>query len=182
MQRCTVTVRLSGDLNNTVRKSNVSPAEIVILREIHGGVDAVVDIQPNGMDKMPHRQERDRLEVIYGGPLVEKIFPGKFAPLPVSLKDIDVDAEEPAADLPGAGEEAGAATQAPEPGTQEPAPQDDGLTGDDEALIERVKHAKTRAELREIATDNEVDLDDVSDRMDDMRTAILTALFPDQKL
>jgi hypothetical protein len=88
MQRCNVTVRLAGDVGNTVGKFGVSVAEIAILRAIHGA-DAVVDIKPTQNDKTPHRDERNRLSLIYGKGIVDKIFPGQFAKLPVTLKEIE---------------------------------------------------------------------------------------------
>lgn len=98
MQRCNVTVRLAGDVGNTVPKTNVTVAEIVVLRSVHGD-DAVVDIKPTHNCKTPHREERDRLCIIYGRPRVDKIFPGVFAKLPVSLKDIEVAPPEEDAEL-----------------------------------------------------------------------------------
>ena len=89
MQRCNCTVRLSGDQNNTVPKKGVSPAEIAILVAIHGD-GSITDIQPTHMDKTPHATERSRLSTIYGHHVVDRIFPGEFSPLPVSLKDLSL--------------------------------------------------------------------------------------------
>lgn len=90
MQRVKCLVRLGGDLNNTVQKEGVSPAEIVILNDIHGGPDgdAVVNIQPTHMDKDSHAKERGRLRGIYGHHVVDRLFPGEFSRLPVTLKDL----------------------------------------------------------------------------------------------
>lgn len=98
MQRCNVTVRLAGDVGNTVPKTNVSVAEIAVLRAIHGD-ESVVDVKATHNDKTPHRDERDRLSVIYGRPIVDKIFPGTFAKLPVSLREIDLAPVEAEPDL-----------------------------------------------------------------------------------
>lgn len=170
MQRSECTVRLAGDINNTVRKRDVSPAEIVILRAIHGGPDSVQDIKPIMMDKMPHQQERARLAYLYGDKVVDGCFPGAFAKLPVTLKEIAIDAEEVDEDavLDPPEEEAEAA---PEP-----------LDMVDQQIVDDVLAAKTRAELHKLAEDNEVDLSDVPDKMDEMRKAIITGLFPDYKL
>ena len=91
MQRVRCLVRLNGDLNNTVQKEGVSPAEIVILNDIHGGTDgeAVVNIQPTHMDKDSHAKERGRLRGIYGHHVVDRLFPGEFSRLPVTLKDLE---------------------------------------------------------------------------------------------
>src|SRR3546814_6298215 len=56
MQRVDCQVRLSGKLTHTVGKKNISVAEIVALRAIHGA-DAVVDVQPKANDKTPHAAE-----------------------------------------------------------------------------------------------------------------------------
>lgn len=165
MQRNTVTVRLSGELGNTVEKTGVSPAEIIILRAIHGGDDAVVNIRPTGMDKMPHIQERARLDFAYGAAVVDALFPGKLSQLPVSNSDIGVEAPNP--DEPAPAEAEAAEDKA-----------DDGLLPDDLELIDTINGAKTKKELHDLAKANEVELDHVPDRMDAMREHIIKELFP----
>lgn len=93
MQRCSITLRLSGDPGNTIYKNEVTPAEIVLLRAIHGA-DAVIDVKPTHMCKTPHREERQRLSLIYGKKRLDATFPGDFTKLPVSLKDIELTKEE----------------------------------------------------------------------------------------
>ncbi|API60535.1 hypothetical protein BSL82_15630 [Tardibacter chloracetimidivorans] len=98
MQLCNVEVRLGDSAGHTVRKSDVTPAEILVLRAIHGE-SAVVDINPTKMSKRAQHEEWDRLQRSYGrtpagltdagnGSLLEKLFPGAQKNLPVSLKDI----------------------------------------------------------------------------------------------
>jgi hypothetical protein len=164
MQRNTVTVRLSGDLGNTVEKFGVSPAEIIILRAIHGGDDTVTNIRPSGMDKVPHIQERARLDYAYGAGVVDQLFPGKLSQLPVSNSDIGIEQGQP---------EEAAAPQGPDA-----AKTDDGLLPDDLELIGTINAAKTKAELRDIAIANEVELENVPDRMDAIRDHIIKELFP----
>jgi len=164
MQRVTCTVRLSGDVGNTVQKTGVSPAEIVILRDLHGGPEAVIDIQPNSMDKVPHGTERARLVDIYGQHVVDRIFPGQFSQLPVSLKDIEIavpdeDEEEDQTDA----------------GSEDPLA---SLDDDDKALVELVQGAKSKSDLYSIAKDNEVDLKPFEDKMDALKAGILSTLFP----
>jgi hypothetical protein len=65
MDICSATVRLAGDLNFTVPKANLTIAEIVVLRRIHGD-DAVVDIVKTGEAKRSLGRERGRLGTIYG--------------------------------------------------------------------------------------------------------------------
>ena len=109
MQECSVTVRLGGSLNHTVPKPTVTPAEIQVLRAIHGG-DSVVDIVPIRFNKRDHVAEFDRLTRLYGatnvGPgegllnetgqqnLVAKLFPGVSPRLPLRLRDIGLGAYE----------------------------------------------------------------------------------------
>ena len=89
MQRCTCTVRLGGDLGNTVELTGVSPAEVLILRHVHGD-DAVVGFRPGGNDRGQVVDERGRLTAKYRGKLKE-VFPGASAKLPDSFKDIGID-------------------------------------------------------------------------------------------
>jgi len=98
MQICECEVRLGASVQHTVLKSEVTPAEILILQAIHGQ-DAVVGIKPKKMDKRPNADELERLHNLYGretegirdagnGNLIAKLFPGINPSLPVSLKDI----------------------------------------------------------------------------------------------
>ncbi len=177
MQRVTCTVRLSGDNNNTVEKSGVSPAEIVILNDIHGE-GAVVNIRPNSMDKESHVKERARLVNIYGVHVVDRIFPGEFNKLPVTLAELkgeepaeDEDADEADADAKKADADTDADTDAndDDAGAEE--------DEDDKILRESVASAKTKAELYDIAKVNGVDLENIEDKMDPMRSAILNHVF-----
>lgn len=90
MQLANCHVRLSGDMTNEVFKPGVTPAEVAVLRALHGA-DAVVKIQPTVMDKRPHAQEFDRLKQVYGDKIVVAAFPGAVPQLPVSFKDIGID-------------------------------------------------------------------------------------------
>ncbi len=176
MQRANVTLRLSGDLLNTIRKTNVSPAEIVVLRFIHGGPDSVVDIQPTIMDKMPHQQERARLVEIYGGDVIERIFPGQFAKLPVSLRDVEPIMEE--ADEPESQEEEGDQAEAVMPPNGHAPETGDDLTDEDKAIIAMIQDAHSKGELRAIATANEVEVATLPDNLPDMKLHVIRSLFP----
>jgi hypothetical protein len=92
MQIVNCSVHLSGDLRNTVHKRGVTVAEIVVLRNIHGG-DAVTSIQPVKNDRRSHALELDRLRSIYNrrDQVVDQLFPGANPKLPTNLKDIGVD-------------------------------------------------------------------------------------------
>lgn len=62
-------VRLGASLYNEVPKSDVTAAEIHILRTLHGS-DAVVSIFETGKNKIGQSEERDRLEQIYAPGIV----------------------------------------------------------------------------------------------------------------
>lgn len=100
MRLCDLTVRLNDSTGHTVRKQDVTPAEIVVLQAIHGE-SAVIEIEPKKEVNRPMSDEWDRLQSIYGrnpeglmdagnGDLLEKLFPGAMSSkrLPVTMKDI----------------------------------------------------------------------------------------------
>jgi hypothetical protein len=98
MQICTCEVRLNDSAGHTVPKTEVTPAEILILQAIHGA-SAVVNIRPTKQDRRGNAEEWDRLHSAYGrapdglmdagnGTLLAKLFPGAMPKLPVTLKDI----------------------------------------------------------------------------------------------
>lgn len=64
MKLYTAKVRLSGSLLNEVIKHNLTPAEIVLLRALHGD-DAVVDIEHVADVNRSDRKERLRLAGMY---------------------------------------------------------------------------------------------------------------------
>jgi hypothetical protein len=90
MQLCNCSVLLAGSLLNRVPKKGATVAEIVVLRAVHGGDDAVRNIQPVGMDKRTHAGEFARLCRLYGAKRVKELFPGANPQLPVNLADIGV--------------------------------------------------------------------------------------------
>lgn len=100
MRLCDLTVRLNDSTGHTVRKTDVTPAEIVVLQAIHGE-SAVVEIEPKKDVKRSVAEEWDRLTHTYGRPtdglmdagngdLLERLFPGALSSkrLPVTMKDI----------------------------------------------------------------------------------------------
>jgi hypothetical protein len=89
MQRCTCTVQLAGDMRNTVVKHGVSPAEVVILRAIHGE-EAVTAFLPDGNDRGRAVDEKGRLSRIYKDNY-KLVFPGAVAALPETFAAIGVD-------------------------------------------------------------------------------------------
>lgn len=100
MQLVNCEVRLGGSQLHTVPKANVTPAEILVLRFLHGD-DAVQNIRPGKVDKtIRHETEYDRLASIYGGSqfksepgeeskaVMPTLFPGAMKKLPTTLQEI----------------------------------------------------------------------------------------------
>lgn len=91
-----------------VFKDGLTAAEIMLLRLIHGGDDAVVKIEITGMDKRPHKDEYQRLVDKYKGAvkgdppvhLMTTLFgPGHFnVKLPVDLPGFEEPADPGLAD------------------------------------------------------------------------------------
>lgn len=65
MQLYSAKIRLGGSLVNEVRKHDLTAAEIIMLRDIHGGADAVIDIVETGSDRRTQEFERERLNQTY---------------------------------------------------------------------------------------------------------------------
>jgi hypothetical protein len=97
-------VLLAGSRDNEVRKTDVTAAEIMALRDVHGP-DSVIDIEKKGMDKRSHGEERARIYALYADAealdnkakvdRLNAIFGPSHNPLPVELPDepgIDLDA------------------------------------------------------------------------------------------
>lgn len=96
MQTLNCLLALGGDIGNTVPKYNITPAEVAVLREIHGA-DAVSEIQVIGSIERSHREERVRLDEIYAkvmpngqriSPEVQRLFPGAAARVFVTIDEL----------------------------------------------------------------------------------------------
>lgn len=100
-------VRLSNELANEVRKTNVTAAEILVLRALHGE-EAVIDIVKKDMDRRSHAEERAHLWKLYvgtsegedlggfqkgRGDMLRSLFGAKHIPLPVELPEPEVFAD-----------------------------------------------------------------------------------------
>jgi hypothetical protein len=106
MELATCMVALGGDIGQTVPKYNVTPAEVAVLRLIHG-TDAITDVVVTATVNRTSSVERSRLVSIYGkgvdgelrSPAVDALFPGVAARLFDSFKEIDLlDAEADSAE------------------------------------------------------------------------------------
>ncbi|HEY1139938.1 MAG TPA: hypothetical protein VGE88_06995 [Lysobacter sp.] len=111
MQHASCLVRINGDIGNIAAKAPVTPAEVVLLRAIHGP-DAVSNIKllNSGInDKTSHADEMARLRTHYtavnedGKAIIDLTFPGHAPQLPTSFRDIGISLDEPkTAPAPGA--------------------------------------------------------------------------------
>jgi len=110
MYRYSAKIRLGGSVTNEVQKSNLSAAEITILRRLHGN-DAVSQVEEGVNDNVSHEEERSRLQVTYDRALLkvqppttfEQLFGHSHQPLPVRLMGFGakpVDAPAPEAPVP----------------------------------------------------------------------------------
>lgn len=99
MQTASILLALGGDSTMQVPKFGVTPSEVLLLRAIHGD-DAVTDIDINGAEERSNREERDRLFGLYAKPnpngtfslpVLDALFPGVSARLPVAFADIELD-------------------------------------------------------------------------------------------
>lgn len=98
MQLANIMLALGGNTGQTVPKFGVTPAEVAVLREIHGNA-AVFDIQPLDDEvERTSREERSRLLEIYGKPpgsremsAVEFLFPGAAARVYEGFDELEID-------------------------------------------------------------------------------------------
>lgn len=97
--KCELIIGGTAPVLNSVVKEGVTPAEVIVLRALHGA-DAVRNIKVYKTDRRSHSEEYARLRDLYNEPfdpnseerIFEKIFPASpMIKLPVSFKDIGVD-------------------------------------------------------------------------------------------
>jgi hypothetical protein len=100
MQIGSCMVLLGGDMLNQTPKFGVTPAEVVILKALHGD-EAVTKVEMTGSDRRPHADEYARLNGFYGAATGEDrksifrtLYPNPHAPLPGTFKEIGVDVME----------------------------------------------------------------------------------------
>lgn len=98
MQSARCVVQLSGDAGTKIAKAPVSPAEVVLLRAIHGpeSVQSVELLNGGVNDKTPHAEELQRLRSHYtalteaGNPVIDAVFPGAYPQLPTTFDEIGI--------------------------------------------------------------------------------------------
>jgi|TARA_R110000803_G_scaffold87023_1_gene153605 hypothetical protein len=82
-QLCRCTVAIGGDIRSVVPKTQVTPAEIMLLQSIHGA-DAVTNIRVIGELDSTVDEERNRLGSFYKDEKVVGMF-NQFGDLPATL-------------------------------------------------------------------------------------------------
>ena len=99
MQLANAILAIGGERDNTVPKYRITPAEVLLLRALHGG-DAVTDIDVLAETKdVRSSEERERLYAFYARntpegrrcPELDALFPGVAARLPTAFDDIELD-------------------------------------------------------------------------------------------
>lgn len=87
MQTLNAMVAITGDRNNMVWKRGLTPAEILLLQQLHGA-DSVLQIEPTGEERREPSEEITRLKELY--PLhhariqnIWRDFPGPAFPLQI---------------------------------------------------------------------------------------------------
>ena len=68
----------------------VSYPEVEILRHIHGD-DAVLDVKPIAEVEQSVKEEKERLQLKYGGSVVEDVFPGKNPRIEMDAPKVVID-------------------------------------------------------------------------------------------
>lgn len=89
MQKAAAVIRVGGSLLQTVRKSGITPAELVILRKLHGQ-DSITQLELERTDFTEQEDERSRLEKRYGELTLQEAFPGHSKELPTLFSDVGV--------------------------------------------------------------------------------------------
>lgn len=91
METANVMVRLGGDIRNEVPVSKVTPAELILLRTIHGGAETVVVKSVEGFSPLSAMGERMRLLSKY--PRYQKaigeMFPGLAPQFPQTIAEAE---------------------------------------------------------------------------------------------
>jgi len=94
MEIGTCEVRLGGNIKNSVPMINVTPAQVLVLRAVHGTSDCVVKINKVADVNLDDKSEKARLQSIYNPQVVESLFNGYNPVLPQKFEDVEVKYEE----------------------------------------------------------------------------------------
>jgi len=112
MQLASAKIAIAGDVYNVVKKEGLTPAEIMLLKKIHG-TEAITDIICDAEVDRTGVAELARLRNTYtardeaGVYLIDKLFPEAFgSQLPQTFDQIGIDTQIVSQDIPDQEEEA----------------------------------------------------------------------------
>jgi hypothetical protein len=143
MELCSAVVRHAGNLGMTIHKERLPPAEVVLLRMVHG-VDSVIGMSVTHTGaRRDNAKEVQRLRELYGAKVFEEAFPGAMPQLPVTLAaaNLTESMEVDAGDEPEDGDDDGntvRAAPAPRPLVEDPA---DRVLPAPSAAVERARRS-----------------------------------------
>jgi len=100
MQTAIVEILLNGNIQHTVTR-RVTPAEIVLLKHIHGDDSVVAPVEIESV-KRSNTDEVNRLKQQYGDDVFKAVFPGAMPKVPTDLSEVGVDTGAKAKDEPKA--------------------------------------------------------------------------------
>lgn len=91
METASCMVRLNGDAMNEVPRYGVTAPEIILLRHIHRGNDAVYKVVKDGEKPVGSVTERLRLIRVYPryAELLDKLFPGMAPQFPRTIAEVE---------------------------------------------------------------------------------------------
>lgn len=100
MQLYQCQVRHAGSRDMVIYKEDMSPADIVLLKHLHGA-DSIVGVSPTREAKRQHVKERERLVDTYGAKVFASVFPGAVPRLPMNLAEAGLreDGSDPEAQI-----------------------------------------------------------------------------------
>lgn len=94
-------VHHAGNRDMAIDKTGVTPAEIVLLKHVHGA-DSVVAVEFERDRSVQQAKERARLADLYGRKVFAQVYPGSVPRLPMDLSEAglredggDIEIEEP---------------------------------------------------------------------------------------
>lgn len=99
MELATITLRLSGQTQNTVVKQNVSPAQAAIYQYMHGE-DCIESLEIISIDKSRTiEDEKNRLSAIFisehSQKVLSRLFPGHAPKLPATFAQVGIAVDQP---------------------------------------------------------------------------------------
>lgn len=97
MHFCTAMIALAGDISQLVARGEFNPVswpEIDVLRHIHGEA-AITQVKPFVSVQQTAKDEKARLQLIYGMDVLEEVFPGRNPQMELEAADAKLPATTP---------------------------------------------------------------------------------------